>query len=207
MRDYNPLGHTATIGLGESTHKEKLQMKRCPTMILLALASVFASPLYAQQGAPSGTPSTSDAIRQAYNQIKTNLTKAADKMAEADYSFKPTPEQMTFGAWIAHVSGAQTAICSRAAGTPQAPGPAKTTKADLQAALAASFAVCDPVYAGLTDANANDSVQSFRGNTTRLAALTGNIAHDNEVYGSIAVYLRLKGIVPPSTEAAAGRGR
>jgi hypothetical protein len=193
--------------LGESTHKEKLQMKRCPTMILLALATVFASPVYAQQGAPGGTPSTSDAIRQAYNQIKTNLTKAADKMTEADYSFKPTPEQMTFGGWIAHVSGAQTAICSRAAGTPQTPGPAKTSKADLVAALADSFKVCDPVYAGLTDANGNDSVQNFRSNTTRLAALTGNIAHDNEVYGSMAVYLRLKGIIPPSTEAMAGRGR
>lgn len=181
-------------------------MKRCPMMILLALAGLFAPTLYAQ-GAPAATPSTSDAIRQAYNQIKTNLTKAADKMAEADYSFKPTPEQQTFGGWVAHVTGAQTAICSRAAGTPMNPGAPKTSKADLMAALADSFKTCDSVYAGLTDANGNDSVQSFRGNTTRLAALAGNIAHDNEVYGSMAVYLRLKGIVPPSTEANAGRGR
>jgi len=181
-------------------------MKRYPMMILLALASLSAPALYAQ-GAPAGAPSTSDAIRQAYNQIKTNLTKAADKMAEADYSFKPTPEQQTFGGWIAHVTGAQTAICSRAAGTPMNPGAPKTSKADLTAALADSFKTCDSVYAGLTDANGNDSVQSFRGNTTRLAALAGNIAHDNEVYGSMAVYLRLKGIVPPSTEANAGRGR
>jgi DinB superfamily len=179
-------------------------MKRGPMLILLALASLSAPLLYAQQGAPSGTPSTSDAIRQAYNQIKGNLTKAADNMPEENYAFKPAPEEASFGGWVAHVAGAQTAICSRAAGTPQAPGAAKTTKADLVAALADSFKICDAVYAGLTDANGNDSVASFRGNTTRLAALTGNIAHDNECYGSMAVYLRLKGIVPPST---AGRGR
>ena len=181
-------------------------MKRGLMIMALAAASLSASTLYAQ-GAPSGTPSTADAVRQAYNQVKTNITKAADKMAEADYTFKPTPEQMTFGGWIAHVTTAQTAICSRAAGTPQTPGPAKTTKADLQAALADSFKICDAAYAALTDANGNESVASFRGNTTRVAALTGNTAHDNEVYGSIAVYLRLKGIVPPSTEAAAARGR
>jgi DinB superfamily len=206
VRDYNPVGHLATMGAGESIHKEKVEMKRCLIMTSLALASLTASPLYAQQGA-SGTPSTADAIRQAYNNIKNNLTKTADKMSEADYDFKPTPAQTSFGGWVAHVAGAQTAICSRINGAAQAPGPAKTSKADLQAALADSFKTCDAAYAALTDANANDSVQSFRGNTTRLAALAGNTAHDNECYGSMAVYLRLKGIVPPSTEAMAGRGR
>jgi len=182
-------------------------MKRCPMMILLAFASLFASPLYAQQGAAGSTPSSADAIRQAYNQIKNNITKAADKMPEENYGFKPVPEEMSFGGWLMHVAGAQTAICSRAAGTPQTPGGAKTSKADIQAALKASFDICDAVYAGLTDANSNDSVASFRGNTTRLASLAGNVTHDNECYGSMAVYMRLKGIVPPSTEAAAGRGR
>jgi hypothetical protein len=192
---------------GESIHKEKVEMKNALMMTLLAVASLSASLLYAQQGAPSGTPSTPDAIRRDYNNIKNNLTKAADKMAEADYDFKPTPAQMSFGGWVAHVTGAQVAICSRVNGAAQAPGPAKTSKADLQAALADSFKTCDAAYAALTDANANDSVQSFRGSATRLASLVGNIEHDNEVYGSMAVYLRLKGIVPPSTEAAAGRGR
>jgi hypothetical protein len=102
------------------------------------------------------------------------------------------------------VADAQTAGCSRVLGTPKTPGAAsKTTKSDLVAALKDSFDTCDAAYASLSDANANDTVQSFRGPTTRLAALAGNMAHDNECYGSMAVYLRLKGIVPPSSEPRA----
>jgi uncharacterized damage-inducible protein DinB len=165
--------------------------------VLLGILGLFASPLLAQ----AQSPSTADAIRQYYNGVENNLLKAADKMPDAGYNFKPTPEQRTFGGWIAHVADAQTAGCSRALGAPKAPSAgSKTTKADLVAALKDSFDTCDAAYAALTDANASDTVQSYRGPTTRLAALAGNVAHDNECYGAIAVYLRLKGIVPPSSE-------
>lgn len=172
-------------------------MKRHAVLIAAAVAC-FASPLFAQGQAPS----VADAIRQQYNMVKNNLLKAADAMPEAGYSFQPTPEERNFGGWIAHVADAQTAGCSRALGTPKTPNASsKTTKADLVAALKDSFDTCDAAYAALTDANANDPIQSYRGPTPRLAALAGNIEHDNECYGSIAVYLRLKGIVPPSTQA------
>jgi hypothetical protein len=173
-------------------------MKRY-SVIIAALVAFFAAPLLAQ--APASAPSTADAIRQTYNIVKNNLLKAADKMPDDGYAFKPTPDQRTFGGWIAHVADAQTAGCSRVLGTPKTPGAAsKTTKADLVAALKDSFDTCDAAYADLTDANSGDTVQSFRGPTTRLASLAGNAAHDNECYGAIAVYLRLKGIVPPSSE-------
>jgi uncharacterized damage-inducible protein DinB len=171
-------------------------MKRY-AVIMVGLIGLFASPLFAQAQAPS----TADAIRQSYNIVKNNLLKAADKMPDADYDFKPTPEQRSFGGWIAHVADAQTAGCSRALGAPKTPSAgSKMAKADLVAALKDSFDTCDAAYAALTDANASESIQSYRGPTTRLAALAGNVAHDNECYGSIAVYLRLKGIVPPSSE-------
>jgi hypothetical protein len=179
-------------------------MKKC-TGIMLCTIVLLAAPLYAQD---SAAPSTANAIRQSYEQIKGNITKAADKMPEDGYAFKPAPEEMSFGGWIAHVAGAQMAICSRAAGTPKmSSAKADMSKADLQAALKDSFDTCAAAYASLTDANSNDSVPSFRGNTTRLAALAGNVEHDNECYGSMAVYLRLKGIVPPSSEGRGGRGR
>lgn len=179
-------------------------MKRHGLMIV-ALAGLcvglFAAPAFAQ----GGTQSVTEAIRQSYNQVKNNLLKAADAMPEADYDFKPTPEERSFGGWIAHVADAQTGGCSRSLGTPKTPdASSKTSKADLVAALKASFDTCDAAYAALTDANANEPVQSFRGSTPRLAALAGNVNHDNECYGSIAVYLRLKGIVPPSTAAMSG---
>ncbi|HEV3482056.1 MAG TPA: DinB family protein [Candidatus Acidoferrales bacterium] len=171
-------------------------MKRY-AVVAVGLMGLLASPLFGQGQAPSNA----DAIRAFYNGVKNNLLKAADKMPDANYAFQPTPEERTFGGWIAHVADAQTAGCSRALGTPKTPSAAsKTTKADLVAALKDSFDTCDAAYAALTDANANESVQSFRGPMTRLASLAGNVVHDNECYGSIAVYLRLKGIVPPSSE-------
>lgn len=177
-------------------------MKKC-TGILLGIVALAAWPVHAQDA----TPNTVNAVKQQYEQIKANLTKAADKMPEDGYAFKPAPEEMSFGGWIGHVAQAQTAICSRATGTPKNLDTAsKTSKADLQAALKESFDTCDAAYAGLTDANTNDSVASFRGNTTRLATLVMNVVHDNECYGSMAVYLRMKGVVPPSTEGR-GRGR
>ena len=146
-------------------------------------------------------PSIADAIRQSYNSVKNNLLKAADKMPDDGYAFQPTPQERTFGGWVAHIADAQTGGCSRILGAPKTPSAgSKTAKADLVAALKDSFDTCDAAYAALTEANANDTVPSFRGPAPRLAVLAFNVAHDNEGYGSMAVYLRLKGLVPPSSE-------
>jgi uncharacterized damage-inducible protein DinB len=122
-------------------------------------------------------------------------------MPDDAYAFQPTPQERTFGGWVAHIADAQTGGCSRILGTPKTPNAgSKTTKSDLVAALKDSFDTCDAAYAALTEANANDTVPSFRGPAPRLAVLAFNVAHDNEGYGSMSVYLRLKGIVPPSSE-------
>jgi hypothetical protein len=155
-----------------------------------------------QGGMPGGAPPTmSGGIKQQYNAVKNNLLKAADAMPEDGYSFTPTPAERNFGGWVAHVADAQTGTCSRVAGSPkQINAASKTSKADLVAALKDSFDTCDAVYLALSDANAGDSIAGGRGPGVRLTLLAGNVAHDNECYGSMAVYLRLKGIVPPSTE-------
>ena len=137
--------------------------------------------------------------------------QAAEKMPDGDYNFQPTVPERNFGGWVAHVADAQMGTCSRIAGSPkQLDANPKGSKTDLLAALKQSFEACDAVYDGTTDANASEPVQSFMGQTTRLASLWGNIGHDQECYGTMAVYLRLKGIVPPSTEAMEhmrGRGK
>lgn len=184
----------------------------------IPIAMTFAMALNAQQGGMAGqnaggAVSLTAGIVQQYNSVKGNLEKAADAMPEDGYSFKPMPAERDFGGWVGHVAQAQLGSCSRIVGqTPDADtmkmlqGVASGTaasKADLVAALKKSFDVCDAAYNGLTDANAADAVPSFRGSASRISALAGNVAHDNECYGSMAVYLRLKGIVPPSSE---GRG-
>ncbi|HLI85839.1 MAG TPA: DinB family protein [Bryobacteraceae bacterium] len=168
---------------------------------LLAVSGLFAQ----------GSPSQAAALQQAYNGIKNDIMQAAEKMPDSDYSFQPTMQERSFGGWVAHVADAQEATCARLAGT-QAAGRTNPngTKTELLDALKKSFEACDAAYNGTTDANANDAVQSFRGQTTRLASLWGNIGHDQECYGSMAVYLRLKNEVPPSTEMMEkmrGRGK
>ena len=176
-------------------------MRSC-RLLMVAFTVVFAIVLYAQDAAPN----LSDGIKQGYNNIKNNFTKAADVMPDDGYAFAPTKEERTFGGWVAHIADAQMAICSRANGAQKSLNAGSMTKkSDLTAALKQSFDECDRAYSALTDANAKDAVQSFRGTTSRLAALAGNVSHDNEAYGSMAVYLRLKGIVPPSTAGRGGR--
>jgi hypothetical protein len=135
--------------------------------------------------------------RQAYNSEKGYLTRAAAAMPEENYGFKPTPDIRTFGALLGHIADHQTNYCSTALGAhKQGDAASKTTKADLVAALAASFAICDAAWDSITDANATQMM----GQRSKLGTLILDMVHSNEEYGYMAIYFRLKGIVPPSTD-------
>jgi hypothetical protein len=151
-------------------------------------------------------------LQRGYAAFKTNFTQAAEKMAEADYNFKPgsTPEARTYTQVIAHIAQTQFGQCSGLKGVPN-PMQGRNleqelkTKAEVTKALAESFALCDDLFAQVTDANAMEMVKAGMNEVSRAAALYGVIVHGNEMYGTAAVYLRSKNIVPPSTENA-GRG-
>jgi hypothetical protein len=146
-------------------------------------------------------PSPSAEIKQAYNRIKNNLTKAAEKMPEDQYGFKASPDIRTFGALIAHIADAQTGTCNAVLGEPKAgTAGSKTAKADLVAALTDSFADCDKAIDSITDANLAQAVKIRNREVSKIGALAGVIIHSNEEYGYLAVYMRLKGVVPPSSE-------
>jgi uncharacterized damage-inducible protein DinB len=139
--------------------------------------------------------------KRNYTAIKTNLTKAADKMADADYSFKASPDIRTFGALIAHIADTQMRMCAQVKGEQKTVDAAsKTAKADLVAALKASFDECDAAWDSITDANAGEMLGG-RAPRSKLGTLIYATTHDNEEYGYLAVYMRLKGVVPPSSEA------
>lgn len=175
-------------------------MMRCSVLVTI-LAGCLVSAASAQNA-----PSMAAVVKQNYNQLKNLLTRAAEVMPEDAYSFQPTAPERPFGGWIAHVADSQMATCSGVAGDRKNLNAAsKTSKADLTAALKESFDTCDPVFEGLTDANATDAVPGFRGPQPRLTTLFGMLSHDNECYGTMAVYLRLKGIVPPSSDRSGMR--
>lgn len=174
---------------------------------------LLASAALAQQPAPQPV-SLATSLQRAYADIKRNVTAAAEKLPDADYGFKPSsmPEVRTFGKLFGHVANAQFGSCAAAKGVPNpnqgTNNETKTTKAEFVKALADSFAFCDDAFSSLTDANMLQMVTRGRGQSTRAAVLADLVTHSNEMYGTAAVYLRAKGIVPPSTdEEAAQRGR
>ena len=138
--------------------------------------------------------------KQTYDVVKNNLVQMAEVMPEEDYSFKPTPDIRTFAQMVAHVADAQARLCSATTGQPKSIDAAsKTSKADLVAALKESSAMCDAAWDALAEATAHEMIKVGPSERSKLGTLEYNSVHSNEEYGYMAVYLRLKGIVPPST--------
>jgi uncharacterized damage-inducible protein DinB len=137
-----------------------------------------------------------------FDMIKANLSKTAAKVPEDVYSFKPTPEVRSFAELIGHVADANFMICGAAAGekAPQGGFEKKTAKAELAKALDDSIAYCDKVIASLDDVKGAATVQFFTGPAPKLGVIFFNISHCNEHYGNLVTYMRLKNIVPPSSE-------
>ncbi len=147
-------------------------------------------------------PLAADAKR-LYLLTVTNISKSAEKVPEENYSFKPTPEVRSFGQLIGHVADAQYLFCSAVKGDKPAPlgiEKSKTSKADLIAALKEAVAYCTAVYDGMTDQAAPETVKFFGRDQTKLGVLSFNSIHNYEHYGNLVTYMRLKGIVPPSSE-------
>jgi DinB superfamily len=172
---------------------------RTNTIALTALLTLGGFALQAQSAAGPAAE-----IKTAYTSVKNNLLKSAEKAPDEVYSFMPTPDERTFAEVLNHVVEAQTRVCSTLLGETKTATTGKT-KAEVITGLNAAFAECDKAYDALTDANAADTFKFGPRQRSRLAALTGNISHDNEQYGILSVYMRLKNIVPPSSDAVPKR--
>jgi len=155
------------------------------------------------------SPSLAATAKAMHATIRRDLADAAEAMPAEDFAFKPTPEVRSFAQLVGHVANANFFFCSQAKGTAS---PSTTNfervadKAALVKGLTEALAYCDAVYQSTTDATFNDAVtlNGFPGMnpktaTSRGAVLLFNTTHNNEHYGNIVVYLRLKGKVPPST--------
>lgn len=138
-----------------------------------------------------------------HDTVKGWLTQAAEAIPEEHYAFKPTPEVRSMGQLFGHVANANFMICSAASGEKSpATGNAEQlkTKAEIQKALADSFAFCDKAWTTVGGARGSEPVDLFGMKLTRASALAFNAAHDFEHYGNVVTYMRLKGMVPPSSQ-------
>jgi uncharacterized damage-inducible protein DinB len=144
----------------------------------------------------------SDGLRESYTEVKNNI-RSAEKMPEENYNFRPAPRVRTFGEILGHIAQEQYLFfCGPVKGEHKAVDveKTKTAKADLLAALDESFGYCDAVYHSMTDAALGQVVDTGGSKHTKSSLLWSNVVHDTLHYGNLVTYLRIKGLVPPSTE-------
>jgi hypothetical protein len=169
--------------------------------ILGAFAGVAFSGLVLTQTPASGPAGE---VQGAYARVKANILKAAQNMPAENYSYKPTPDIRTFARVVNHVTEAQLHSCGAVdhldpKDMPKVPEET-ADKAAIVAALQSSFTECDKAYAALTGENVAESFQVGKAQRSRIGLMWGNVSHDNEQYATLALYMRLKGLVPPSSE-------
>ena len=168
-------------------------------MKIAAAVLLCAFGVSAQTASKGPLVSSSQAL---FDVAKGDILKSMDKIPDNLWSFQPTTDVRTVGQLFAHIADGQYEFCSSAEGKQIDKGIEKTakTKAEISAAVKEAFAYCDAEFAKMTDASAAEPVSFFGRQLTRLSIMDFNTAHTMEHYGNLVTYMRIKGIVPPSSE-------
>lgn len=176
--------------------------KRTVLSFLLGVLTLGAVPLRAQPTPASPHRPVAAALESLWSETIRHITTVAEETAEADYGWRPTEGVRSIGEMIGHIAGAQYLICAAALGDPPRDEDAvernATTRAELVEALRASTDYCARAYAQ-SDSALRADTELFGQTGTRFYALGMNATHNGEHYGNLVTYLRLRGIVPPSS--------
>lgn len=164
--------------------------------------------------APPPTPpaSTSAEVLAMYTNIANFIGRTATMVPADKFTWQPTPEVRSFARLFAHIVDDNNGACAAIAGVTPAPARMDTgndkdgwaankmAKADLEKALADSVAVCQKAFAAVDQTN----MMEMQGRRTKIGNLIYNTSHINEHYGNLVTYLRLNGMVPPSSAPRGG---
>jgi len=177
--------------------------------LALLLPLVLATPVVAQQAVAVNPGFAVGAAKDTWQRMTGYIITAAEQTPEKDYAFRPTHDVRTFGQQIAHVAGAQKMMCAAALGEKSSAEDeiekTVTTKAGLVAALKSSTQYCERAYAQTDAASTAPAASLFGMTMPRLNVLVLNGSHNAEHYGNIVTYLRIRGMVPPSSQPAPPR--
>jgi uncharacterized damage-inducible protein DinB len=170
---------------------------------------VLASLAAASAAAQGQQDPLTAALKRQFDGVSRNVKEAAEKMPEDKFAFQATKDVRTFGGFVGHVANAQYAQCARAKGeaNPNKDDFEKVTgKSALVKAITSANEYCAGVFTGASDKWMLETVSVGQGanasQVPRAAILAGNTSHSNEHYGNLVTYMRLNGLVPPSTERA-----
>ncbi len=187
----------------------------------ISFATSVLGIVFAAQGAFAQDPILGS-MKFLYDDAKQNVIGAAEKADPSVYGFKPADETRTLAQQLTHIADANFLFCSTSRGVKNphpGAGPgvqgelekSKTSKAEIVAAVKASFAFCDVAFEQATDESLSEIVELVSANgssSVPRASVLGLAAyHSGHHYGSIATYFRLNGMVPPSTERSQARSQ
>ena len=169
----------------------------------LLLATLLATASSAASAQPANPLTANAKIQLAA--LTGFVIRSAEKVPEDLYAFRATPDVRTMGQLYGHIADALFGMCATAAGSkPPRTGIEKsvTAKAELVAALKEGVSFCNTVLDGMTDQKGVETVPFYFGPSPRLSVLYFAVTHTYEHYGNLVTYMRLKNIVPPSSEPA-----
>jgi uncharacterized damage-inducible protein DinB len=173
------------------------------SFILLALTPVLS---FAQAAPAPSTAPVSDALRFGLARSSKNMAAAAEAMPAEKFSFKPTPDQISFAHLTLHIAESNNLFCSKISGVAAPEGPKLTetdSKDKLVAALKSSFDFCSTTLAKVDDTHLTDSIPLFNGRTFSRAAVMFILANSwSDHYSAQSMYLRLNGVLPPTAQPA-----
>jgi uncharacterized damage-inducible protein DinB len=175
-------------------------MKTLSFAMMMALGMAVSS----AQSPPAADNSYTASVRSRWNAIKRNISQSAAAMPDAEFAFKPTPEVRSFGELLGHLANEHYVFCSDIKGEKN-PHEAvdfekKKTKAEFVNDINDSIAYCDAAYAAMKDDPKTTTPFAANRRDTPFSSMLLNVTHDSEHYGNLVTYLRLKGIVPPSSQ-------
>jgi uncharacterized damage-inducible protein DinB len=156
------------------------------------------------QSQPAADSGYTASVRSRWNAIKRNIAGSAQAMPDSGFAFKPTPEVRTFGELLGHLTNEHYIFCSQMKGE-QNPRETvdfekKTTKEEFVKDITDSITYCDAAYAAIKDDAKTIAPLAPNRRDTLFSSMLMNVTHDSEHYGNLVTYLRLKGIVPPSSQ-------
>jgi uncharacterized damage-inducible protein DinB len=180
--------------------------------IVLAATAAYAQAPAGGQGRGGGRGPAAPAcatlscdILADWQRTASTLIAIADRMPEDKWGYKSTPGQRTFGEQVVHIATTDVRLIGALGGKTAAPavdGKQAATKADSMAALRASFAYGEAVIKEFSDQQWTERINGiFLGpSVARLRVIYFDMGHSQDIYGQMAVYLRLNGLVPPASD-------
>lgn len=152
------------------------------------LGNFQASLALVRLAASHAAPGALEELQKSFAAVSEAVTKSADMVPADKYTYRPVATVRTFGELVAHIADSYAWYCTRAAGREvewsDAIEKGKTDKATVTQKLRESLAACTAAYD-------NDS--------SHLGGLINNVGHTNLHYGNVITYLRMMGLVPPSS--------